>query len=109
MQKYPWRKFKYYLSNLDILFSTARSVVFRIPIIGGYTDDDENLVSLYDLVSKYRHVKIELIKEHNLGKNKYISLSKEPLELNNVSDEDMEHIILVLSNIVPIPIEICKV
>lgn len=100
---------KQYMSNLDILFSTDRSVVFRTPIIGGFTDDEENLANLCNLVSKYRPVKIELIKEHNLGKNKYISLGKEPLELNSVSDEEMESIKLALSNAVPIPIEICKV
>lgn len=100
---------KQYMSNLDILFSTDRSVVFRAPIIGGFTDDEENLVNLCDLVSKYRPVKFELIKEHNLGKNKYISLGKKPLELNSVSDEEMESIKLALSNALPIPIEICKV
>ena len=72
------------MSNLDILFSASRPLVFRAPIIGGFTDDEENLARLCDLVSKYRPVKIELIKEHNLGKNKYISLGKEPLELNGV-------------------------
>lgn len=92
-----------------MLFASAQSVVFRIPIIGGFTDDEENLANLCDLVLKYRPVKIELIKEHNLGKNKYISLGKKPLELNSVSDEEMESIKLALSNAMPIPIEICKV
>lgn len=100
---------KQYMSNLNFLFSATQSVAFRIPIIGGYTDDEENLANLCDLVSKYRPVKIELIKEHNLGKNKYISLGKEPLELNSVSDEEMGRIKLALSNAVQIPIEICKV
>lgn len=100
---------KQYMSNLDMLFASARSIVFRIPIIGGFTDDEENLANLCDLVSKCCPVKIELIKEHNLGKNKYISLGKEPLELNSVSDEEMERIKLALSNAVSIPIEICKV
>lgn len=99
---------KLYVSNLDILFSSTQSVVFRVPIIGGFTDDEENLSNLCELVSKYRPIIIELIKEHNLGRNKYISLGKEPLELNSVLDDEMEHIKLALSNAVPIPIEICK-
>lgn len=100
---------KQYVSNLDILVSATQAVVFRAPIIGGYTDDEENLASLCDLVSKYRSVKIELIKEHNLGKNKYISLGKEPLELNKTTDEKMEYIKSKLFDTAGVPIEICKV
>ena len=100
---------KQYMSNLDSLFSSVRSVVFRVPIIGGFTDDEENLANLCELVSKYRPVKIELIKEHNLGKNKYISLGKEPLELNSVSNEDMEHIKEKILEITGFAAEICKI
>lgn len=100
---------KQYLSNLDILFSVTQAVVFRVPIIGGFTDDDKNIASICDIILKHNPKKIELIKEHNLGKNKYITLGKKPLELRSVSDKQMENIKLAISDVVSIPIEICKV
>ncbi len=100
---------KQYMSNLDFLFAAQKSVVFRIPIIGGFTDFSENVTQIVRLLKKYNPIKVEIIKEHNLGKNKYHSLGKEPLELNKITDEDMKHIkdeILTLSGIT---VEICKV
>ena len=100
---------KQYMTNSESLFTAQKTVVFRIPIIGRYTNDDENLANIINLLKKYRPLKVELIKEHNLGKNKYISLGREPLDLNSVSDEEMEQIKLALSNAVPFPIEVYKV
>lgn len=100
---------KQYMSNLDSLFSTARFVVFRVPIIGGYTDDELNIANIRDVVLKHKPKKIELIKEHNLGLNKYISLGKEPLELNKITEEDMEYIKSQMINVTSVPLEICKI
>lgn len=100
---------KRYMSNLDFLLSTPQSVVFRVPIIGGYTDDEKNIANIRNIVLKHNPKKIELIKEHNLGKNKYISLGKEPLELNKITDEDMEYIKLQLFDATGLHVEICKV
>lgn len=100
---------KQYMSDLDILFSVTQSVVLRVPIIGGYTNDDENLTHIIGLLKTYRPLKVELIKEHNLGRNKYISLGKDPLELNKITDEDMEYIKSQIINATSLPVEICKV
>lgn len=100
---------KQYISNLDILFSVTQSVVFRVPIIGGYTDDEKNIANICDVVLKHTPKKIELIKEHNLGKNKYISLGKESLELNKITDEDMEYIKLQFWDSTGLQVRICKV
>ena len=100
---------KQYLDNLAFLFAARKAIVFRIPIIGGFTDEEKNMASIRDMILKYSPKKIELIKEHNLGKNKYISLGKKPLDLNSVSDKQMEDIKFALSNVVSVPLEICKV
>lgn len=69
-----------YLSNLDKLLRSGKPVVLRVPVIGGYTDGIENRDLVSNLISSYimkpsiNILKIELIKEHNLGINKYQAL-----------------------------------
>lgn len=70
-----------FLKNLDKLLYSGKPVVIRIPIIGKATDSDQNRKDIVNLINKYvkdsrvKLLKIELIKEHNLGIEKYKSLS----------------------------------
>lgn len=70
--------------NLDILMNACRPVVFRIPVIGQYTDGEDNQKQVCELLKKYHQkseegcsnlLKAELIREHNLGEDKYRALS----------------------------------
>ncbi len=79
-----------YLANVQTLFEEGKSVVFRVPVIGGYTDDDENIGRIIELIRQYPPLKVELIKEHNLGQSKYISLGKTPPDLHTVTDAFMD-------------------
>lgn len=65
-----------YLSNLDYLMQSEKLIVLRIPIIAGYTDSAENRKKIVTLLNQYKEkiLKVELIKEHNLGLEKYRSL-----------------------------------
>lgn len=65
-------------SNLAILAKSKRFNV-RMPVICGYTEDEDNIRSIIDVIREYRASikKVELIKGHNLGDNKYVSLGKE--------------------------------
>lgn len=71
-----------YLSNLEKLLQSGKAVVLRVPVIGGYTDGMDNRELVSNLISSYimkpsiNILKIELIKEHNLGISKYQSLSE---------------------------------
>lgn len=104
-----------YLSNLHTLLSWTdgagkhKPVVIRIPVIGTYTDTPENRTAVHDLISKYREsiLKIELIKEHNLGESKYRSLNMQ-MDYHGVDDELMEIYKDELSDL-GIPTEICKI
>ena len=104
-----------YLKNLDVLLSwrdkngRAKPVVIRIPVIGSYTDTDENRAAVHDLIAKYRDsiLKIELIKEHNLGESKYKFLNMQ-LDYHGVSDEMMERYKRELDNL-EIMTEVCKI
>lgn len=98
-----------YQKNVEILFSEKKPVIFRIPVIGGFTDSDENRQEVLDWVKKYRPIKIELIKEHNLGDSKYRSLGMTPIKLNTVTDSEMERYKEEIVSNVNVEVEICKV
>jgi pyruvate formate lyase activating enzyme len=86
-----------------------KTVVIRIPVIGSYTDDPENRRAVKQLIGKYTDsiLKIELIKEHNLGESKYKSLNMEP-DYHGVDDSLMEQYRDELSDM-GIMTEICKI
>lgn len=104
-----------YLSNLDKLLTCTdeacnhKPVVIRVPVIGSYTDTDENRKLVHNLIGKYREsiLKIELIKEHNLGESKYKSLGLS-LNYHGVEDSIMETYRNELSDL-EILTEICKI
>ena len=98
-----------FLSNLELLMKSDKSVIIRIPVIGTYTDGTGNRQAIKELLNKYKHriLKIELIKEHNLGESKYSSLGWK-VHYNGVNDELMDKYKEELASL-GIPIEICKI
>lgn len=67
-----------YKSNLEKLLASKKPIVLRIPVIGGYTDDGENRKAIADIIRRCalfpNVLNVEILKEHNLGLNKYNSL-----------------------------------
>jgi len=117
------RRLEVYKENLKTLLNSGKPVVFRLPVIGGYTDGEENRAAVVKLIKKnaaYKNfLKIELLKEHNLGTNKYQSLldggNKIIMpEYRGVSDELMEQYKAEIEEGLQeigssIPVEICKI
>lgn len=84
----------------------------RIPIICGYTDDEDNIRSIIDVIREYRASikKIELIKGHNLGDNNYVSLGKEIPQKAEVSDLFLEEYrVKILNTVEDVEVEVCKI
>lgn len=113
-----------YKNNLVTLLNSGKPVVFRLPVIGGYTDSEGNRKAVVELIeSKAKSysnlLKIEILKEHNLGTNKYQSLIDGGNEImlpeyNGVSDElmgqykiEIEEGLRIIGS--SIPVEICKI
>ena len=98
-----------FLTNLETLMSSSKPVVIRIPVIGNRTDSKENRSAVKNLLEKYkdRILKIELIKEHNLGESKYKSLGLE-MSYVGVTDALLETYKSELE-ILGIPVEVCKI
>ena len=105
-----------YLDNLDKLLKSKIPAIFRVPVIGKYTDDTKNRQMIAELIRKNRILKVELIKEHNLGISKWESLAKcndsyKIPKYYGVTDGLMEEYKRELEETVQrsIPIEICKI
>lgn len=98
-----------YLTNLDRVFSAKKPMVFRVPVIGGYTDGEDNIANVVKLINRYPPLKVELLKEHNLGGSKYKSLGRTPLKLDIVTDADMERYRQLVNEKTGVVTEICKV
>ncbi len=107
--------FNLYLENINTLLNWKnrngyhKPIVIRIPVIGTYTDDVHNREFVKELISKYQEsiLKIELIKEHNLGASKYKSLNMK-MSYHGVTNSLMEQYKTELSDL-GIPVEICKI
>ena len=98
-------------SNLAILAKSKRFNV-RIPVICGYTDDENNIKCIIDVIKEYiaSIKKVELIKGHNLGDNKYVTLGKEVPEKAEVSDLFLEEYRKKITEVVAgVGVEICKI
>ena len=76
--------------NFNLLLESGKPIVIRIPVIGGYTDNPQNVEDVMNYlveIKKYKNIKkIELIKGHNLGEEKYKSMSLPIPKFIDVSD-----------------------
>lgn len=97
-----------YLKNLNTLFSLSLPIVIRIPVIGGWTDDQEDRQKVLDLLAEYRPLKVELIKEHSLGTGKYESLNIPVPGYKGVSDKLMQKYYAEIAQL-GLDVEICMI
>lgn len=105
-----------YQKNLQTLLNSNKPVVFRVPVIGGYTDGEYNRKKVVELIKEAHGnvLKIELIKEHSLGVSKYQSLvdggnAIHLPQYRGVSDELMNLYKKEIESAVIIPVEVCKI
>lgn len=103
-----------YLQNLGTLFDfrdermQKKMVVFRVPVIGGYTDMLENRRGVIRLLESFRPIKVELIQGHNLGDSKYRSLGMPVPQYNSVTTETLEEYTDEISSL-GVKVQLCKV
>lgn len=96
-----------YLRNFEILMQSGKPVVVRVPVIGNRTDNEANRKAVKELLERFHPLKVELIKEHNLGESKYKSLGME-IDYRGVSDELMKTYKVEIESI-GVPVEICRI
>lgn len=105
-----------YLANLDIVLASGKPIVFRIPVIGSYTDGFSNKQKVINLIknAKGNVLKVEVIKEHNLALKKYHTLIcggndvSEP-EYHGVDSGALNEYIHMIRQETKLPVELCKI
>ncbi len=105
-----------YYSNLDALMNSGKPIIARIPVIAGFTDGGQNINQVIELLENFQGnlLKIEVIKEHNLGSRKYQSLRKAGIKINVPDYKGVEDSMLIdyqsrLRKCVRVPVEVCKI
>lgn len=81
-----------YLNNIEELFNQDKSVIFRIPLISPYVTDEDNLLLIYDFLKRFKPLKVEIFKGHNLAKEKYLKLGIKYNFVNTITDEEIKKI-----------------
>lgn len=62
------------LSNLERLIEQGGQAIVRVPLIPGYTDDNENLLAIARYAARVGAMGIHLLPYHRLGESKYPKL-----------------------------------
>ena len=65
------------LSNLRQAYDMKKEILIRIPIIPGFNSAVQDAVKFGTLLAEYKISRVELLPFHQLGKNKYHSLSRD--------------------------------
>lgn len=78
-----------YLSNVEKLLNNNVDIIFRMPVVKGYTYTNNNINKLLEFIKKYKIKKLELFKIHALGEYKYRLLNKKITKFEELSDEEI--------------------
>lgn len=77
LQEVTGAKLKVILQNLEYLSNTCpNKVIFRVPVIPGFNDDEEYLKSVIEYAKEKKFKEVNLLPYHSLGKNKWHNLKK---------------------------------
>ena len=78
------------LENLERLAKVGADIIVRIPVIGGFNADENELLKIKALLDSFGIKKVELLPYHAMGEHKYSALSMNATEYEEPSSEDME-------------------
>ena len=90
-QKFTGASNEVILKNLRRI--SGKDLLIRIPIIPGYTDTEENLISLSKIISKLNKVRgVELVPYNELAETKYIPDNTRKYKLKGLKTVSREHL-----------------
>jgi len=79
-----------YFENVNLIFKSGKTMVFRVPISNEYTLTENNQDLLITFFARYKNIKIELFEIHQLGKSKYQSMGKQLWENEDVDKNKLD-------------------
>ena len=85
----PTNLYYEYLKNIETVYENRgeKKLIYRIPLIQGYTDSEENLENICMLLKKCPPYRVEILKAHNLGKKKYERLGRKYVDFLPPNEE----------------------
>ena len=69
--------------------SEKSKILFRVPVIGGFNDEETEMQKIADFLKDISHEKVELLPYHTLGEHKYRALGKKAESFSVPSPERM--------------------
>ncbi len=78
-----------FLANIEKIKDIRDRVVFRIPIVPGYTDFQKNLELIRNLILDFRPLRVEILGVHNLAREKYQRLGMEFTSFEEPEKEEL--------------------
>lgn len=81
------------LENAARLAKTGKKVIYRVPLIEGVNNDDQNILQLCALAKENHVSEIHLLPYHEYGKPKYTALNREyTFAASTPTDENIQHL-----------------
>lgn len=90
---------KEFLNNIEILFAKKKDVIFRVPLIKPYITNKNNMSLIYKFLTRYKPLKVELLKGHNLAKEKYQKLGIEYKLVSTINETEINDILKEITRI----------
>lgn len=79
--------------NVELLVKLSKNnILFRFPVIDGYTNTEENISLLLNFVKTFDVRYLEIFSVHNLAMDKYLSLGREYKEFLITKKKDLENL-----------------
>jgi pyruvate formate lyase activating enzyme len=80
-----------FYKNIELLINRRKKdILFRFPVVDGYTNAEENVLLLICFIKKFDVRYLEIFSVHNLAKEKYLSLGREYKDFGMVKKEKLE-------------------
>ena len=86
-----------FFNNLKLLKKINQKIVFRIPLVKGFNDDNDNLCIIKNIIKDFEPSSVEIFQIHNLAKEKYLSLHMTPFTPIPFYENEINTIISFLS------------
>lgn len=90
------------LSNLELLASSSKPTLIRVPVAMTLNGTEENILATAQFMKKCGFDSIELLKLHRLSDHKYKALDLEEThpDIPDTTDSDIEHFYSLIENII---------
>lgn len=97
-----------FMSNIKKIFDSNPKITFRIPLAKNYIVTEKNMKLILEFLSQYKSNKVEIFKIHNLAAKKYKTLKKKMVDLEEITQEEIQDIKKRIENL-GIQVEVCKI